>query len=413
MTAYKTDQSFHDLYFDFTGYQHPEYPKNRRAIAQDLAAAFAEIDEDQEAGQLVVSNSTGVYVYDDNEGHKLLGGTSFRATDNSGFYEVTGVSHIGPAISYLASLKKLNKDCWLQHVDEMIAHVKEVKEFNSAPIERHWTTQLKNPAWAGREKLIKNMIDYACSLAGNYLVQVKENPEDFCAQHVEDNFLQVSNEDYPIPFNTIMIGTFSVSGFSGTYSIYEVLSNPKIQWANAKVLIHNQAGTNTSAGLTARSNWLHPTILAIAGSELDEDRVIIVPYATVPDSLGSESLPDEDFDYLTQRVWGALYAPTQLTKRVFSDIKDIDIATPPLIPGDYGYTKANQIDDFIMRLKYSMADVTQLLANTVAFWLAGEAAAKNWELDKIDIPGLTTGFPEGISGYPEKSPEIRTTDNKD
>ena len=58
------------------------------------------------------------------------------------------------------------------------------------------------------------------------------------------------------------------------------------------------------------------------------------------------------------------------------------------------------MDDFVIRLKYSLSDANEMLSNATAYWMAGELAAKNWDYNKIDIPGLTTGFPEGITAYP-------------
>ena len=70
------------------------------------------------------------------------------------------------------------------------------------------------------------------------------------------------------------------------------------------------------------------------------------------------------------------------------------------IPGDYNFSKKDDIDDFVIRLKHSLSDATEMLSNATAYWMAGELAAKNWDYNKIDIPGLTTGFPEGITAYP-------------
>jgi hypothetical protein len=41
-----------------------------------------------------------------------------------------------------------------------------------------------------------------------------------------------------------------------------------------------------------------------------------------------------------------------------------------------------------------------MLSNTVAFWMVGELADKRWDADAVDIPGLTSGFPVGLTGYP-------------
>jgi hypothetical protein len=42
----------------------------------------------------------------------------------------------------------------------------------------------------------------------------------------------------------------------------------------------------------------------------------------------------------------------------------------------------------------------EMLSNTVAFWMVQELANKNWDASAVEIPGLTTGFPAGVTGYP-------------
>jgi hypothetical protein len=41
-----------------------------------------------------------------------------------------------------------------------------------------------------------------------------------------------------------------------------------------------------------------------------------------------------------------------------------------------------------------------MLSNMVAFWMVQELANKNWDPGAVDIPGLTTGMPAGVAGYP-------------
>ena len=67
---------------------------------------------------------------------------------------------------------------------------------------------------------------------------------------------------------------------------------------------------------------------------------------------------------------------------------------------------AEDIGDFVQRLKKSFGDKTQLLSNTIGFWVPGELAAKGFDPAAVDIPGLTTGFPEGVDAYPADSPAI-------
>ena len=72
---------------------------------------------------------------------------------------------------------------------------------------------------------------------------------------------------------------------------------------------------------------------------------------------------------------------------------------PPL-PGDPGTTPADAIDQFMIRMKHSLRDAREMLSNTVAFWMVQELADKEWNVGKVNIPGLTTGFPPGVPGYP-------------
>lgn len=405
MSNYKTPNAFYDLYYDFTGYTRLDYPQNRAAIAQDLAKVVAQKTTDK-PGPLVVANSVGIYVYSGEKGHRLLSSASYRAMPNSGFYELTSISHVGPAIAYLGALKELGDPSWEKHLDPMITHLHEVREVNSIGQSDHWLTQLSLPAFRGRETQIKNMIDYACSLAANYLLKVKENKAMFSSEHVIKNFLNIQNKDYPISYDTVMIGTFAPIGLKSVYDLYSALKCEEIDWGNAKIILHNLAGTNYGSGLTAGSNWLVPVIESIAGSVLDPKRILILPYAELPDTLGNDSLPNEDFDTLANKTWGAIYARPFTSAAAFSHVEDIKIPYRQSLPGDYSVTAANQIDDFVKRLKFSITSPKQMLSNTVGFWLAGEAINKKWQFDKMDLPGLTHGFPSGINAYPDNAPAI-------
>jgi len=101
--------------------------------------------------------------------------------------------------------------------------------------------------------------------------------------------------------------------------------------------------------------------------------------------------------------------------QVFATIPSIFVAGRAAIPGDYGYSTGSDIEDFLMRLKYSLSNSTEMLSNTVGFWMAGEMAAKQWDIGKVEattsltqeeVPGVNVGLPEGVSGYPAHSPEI-------
>lgn len=406
MTGYKTPEAFGELYFDFTGYAHPGYPEGRTAIAQALSRTLSGSSGANRPGPVVVATATGIYVYDEGPGHRLRGGATFRAVPNSGFYEITSVSHVGPAIAYLATMAELGDDAWRDLVAPLLAHLRAVREVNAAPLDEHWLTALACPSWAGHEARIKNLIDYACALAGTYLTEIRDDPARLTPEGVVRDFLAVESARFPVPFNTVMIGTFALAALKSAHEIYGALQAAEVDWTRAKVILHNQAGTNYSAGLTPGSNWVHPTLLAVAGPDLDPERVMITPYAPIPDAVGGDALSDEDFSFLADRIWGQLFARPEITRRAFADVADIEVAGRPAIPGDYGMTRADQIDHFVMRLKYSTSNIGEMQSNAIGFWMGGEAIAKGWDLKRIDVPGLTHGLPEGLSGYPADAPAI-------
>ncbi len=399
MSNYQTHDEFYQLYFKFTGHHRPDFPKNQRSVAQDLSMMFGQQKTQQSAGAMVVATSTGIYIYDDKSPHACLASSSFRAEKNSGFYEITSLSHLGVAFPYLALLKENNQENWLQHVKEIHTHLTHLKAINR----EGWLTQLSQPAWQQKEQAIEDMLQYAILQSLSYAESIMKDPEQFSMQHVIDHYLSGTTA-YPVGYDTIMIGTFSVVALHSAYQLYKTLSQPKIDWSQAKVLLHNQAGRNYSAGLTASCNWLHPTVQAIAGTSLPEERILIVPYASLPESIGNENISDEDFDLLSNEIWGALFAAPEAARTAFDHVDDIVIPPRSPIPGDYDFTQADDIQSFIKRLKFSTSHPKEMLSNTVGFWLAGEASAKSWDLSKMALPGLTHGLPSGIHNYGQLLP---------
>ena len=139
--------------------------------------------------------------------------------------------------------------------------------------------------------------------------------------------------------------------------------------------------------------------MAISDNKIDENKVFFVPSMEIRESLYLDKLDEKDLSYYSNTVWGKIYQRTQTSKKVFTNINDIKFQSRDPIPGDYSFTDSNNIDDFLERLKYSLAQPTEMLSNTVGFWIGNELADKDWDVTKIDIPGFTSGFPKGYSSY--------------
>ena len=97
------------------------------------------------------------------------------------------------------------------------------------------------------------------------------------------------------------------------------------------------------------------------------------------------SVAQADLNYYVQRVWGPLFYRTIVSDQVFAGIPTVYLPNRPPLPGDYFVTKADAIDQFLIRLKHSLRDAREMLSNSVAFWMVQELANKNWNPATVDI----------------------------
>lgn len=398
---YVTPVEFMNLYFDFSGTHNKNYPKGK--INASLALFESEKKNTSESeGDLILFLNSDLYVYD-NKKNNLLNMT-LRTSPDDGFYEMTAISHVGPALAYYLRVKENGSDLWKPGLEAILRDLKSVRKIN-AKEQDNWLDKVNAPAWETFKPQIHNMIDYACSMAGNYIQMVLKTG-DFTEASLTKQFFTRSDDSYPIPYNNVMIATFMLTVLQELDKMHTQLASLNIDWAKARVIIRNVAGTNVTSGLTVGSNWLVPSLEAFSNGKLPSDRIMIAAYAEVKSDVGNKKLSEETYDYYSQQVWGGIYNRTRIAKEVFSYIPSIYVAGRASLPGDFSVTKADDISDFIIRLKYSLANQTQMLSNTVAFWMAGEFHAAKANPAKVRIPGLTTGFKQGITGYPASNPEI-------
>ena len=395
---YSAPTEFMDLFFDFTGSHEPDYPAGQPTLGQMLTQdAVAKETATGGPGPLVLVVGSDIYVYDSKSGTRL-GEQQFRADRASGFFELTAISHIGPALAYLAQIKANGDARWKVRLASLRTHVAQVRTLNQRAAD-NWLDLLNQPAWSTRKTQIRDMVDYACARTLHY-VDSLGNGDSFTVASVNDDFFNGTSAQYPIPFVNVMIGTFMLEGLRGAADVHAALARLKLDWPRAMVLVSSRAGTNVSSGLTEGTNWLVSFLKAASGFTLPDDRIKIVPYAEVRPSLGQAQLLPADLSYYVQRVWGPLFYRKVVSDQVFAGIPTIYLPDRPPLPGDYVVTKAGAIDQFMIRMKHSLRDAREMLSNTVAFWMVQELVSKSWDPGAVDIPGLTTGFPAGVAGYP-------------
>jgi hypothetical protein len=395
---YSAPTEFMNLFFDFTGSEEPGYPAGQPTLGQMLTqAAVAKESATGGTGPLVLVVGSDIHVYESRSGTRL-GQQQFRADRASGFYELTAISHIGPALAYLAQIKANGDARWKVRLASLRTHVAQVRMLNQRAT-NNWLDLLNQPAWSARKAQIRDMVDYACARTLHYIDSLG-NGDSFTVAGVNDDFFNGTSALYPIPFVNVMIGTFMLEALRGAADVHVALARLKLDWPHAMVLVSSRAGTNVSSGLTEGTNWLMSFLKAASGFTLPDDRIKIVPYAEIRPSLGQAQLAPADLSYYVQRVWGPLFYRKVVSDQVFAGIPTIYLPDRPPLPGDYSVTQAGAIDQFMIRMKHSLRDAREMLSNTVAFWIVQELANKNWDPSAVDLPGLTTGFPAGVAGYP-------------
>jgi hypothetical protein len=396
--SYSAPTEFMQLFFDFTGSNEPDYPAGQPTLGQMLTqAVVAKETASSTSAPLLLVDGSDIYVYDSNSGARLSQ-ERFRADRASGFYELTAISHIGPALAYLAQIKANGDARWKSRLASLQTHTAQVRALNRRATS-NWLDLLNQPAWSARKAQIRNMVDYACARTLNYIGSLG-NGDSFTVAGVNDEFFNGTSAEYPIPFVNVMIGTFMLEAMRSAADVHDSLSRLKLDWPHAMVLVSSRAGSNVSSGLTEGTNWLVLFLKAASGFTLPDDRIKIVPYAEVRPSLGQAQLAAADRDYYVQGVWGPSFYRKDVSDQVFAGVPTIYLPDRPPLPGDYAVTQAGAIDQFMIRLKHSLRDAREMLSNTVAFWMVQELANKNWDPGAVDIPGLTTGMPAGVAGYP-------------
>jgi Domain of unknown function (DUF5624) len=391
--GYTAPQEFMDLFFDFTGSNEPGYPAGKPTLGQMLTQSVI-AQESEPPGPLVMVVGSSIYVYDSGRGMRLAE-EQFRADRASGFFEVTAISHLGPALAYLAQIRANGDARWKERLASLRTHTAQVRALNQRA-SGNWLDLLNAPAWNPHKTQIRAMVDYACARTLNYIDTIGDG-DRFTAAGVNADFFNSTSAEYPIPFVDVMVGTFMLEALRGGTEVRDALARLKLDWPRAMALVMSRAGTNVSSGLTEGTNWLVTFLKAASGFTLPDDRIKIVPYAEVRPSLGQAQLAPADLAYYVQRVWGPLFYRKVVSDQVFAGIPTIYL---PARPGDYFVTPAGAIDQFMIRMKHSLRDAREMLSNTVAFWMVEELARKNWDAGAVDIPGLTIGFPAGVTDYP-------------
>ena len=111
VSVYTAPTEFMNLFFDFTGSNEAGYPAGQPTLGQMLTQSVIAKEVSAVPAPLVLIVGSDIYVYDSGSG-ALLSHEQFRDDRTSGFFEMTAISHIGPALAYLAQIKANGDARW-------------------------------------------------------------------------------------------------------------------------------------------------------------------------------------------------------------------------------------------------------------------------------------------------------------
>jgi hypothetical protein len=186
VSGYTAPAEFMNLFFDFTGSNEAGYPAGQPTLGQMLTqSVIAKEPASAVPAPLVLIVGSDIYVYDSGSG-ALLSHEQFRDDRTSGFFEMTAISHIGPALAYLAQIKANGDARWKSRLASLQEHVAQVRALNRRAAD-NWVDRLDQPAWSTRKAQIRNMVDYACARTLNY-ISALGNGENFTVTGVNDVF---------------------------------------------------------------------------------------------------------------------------------------------------------------------------------------------------------------------------------
>ncbi|OQV07206.1 hypothetical protein CLAIMM_11672 [Cladophialophora immunda] len=347
--------------------------------------------------------------------------------NNRGFKELAAISHLGPALASLVKMATLDTQMWRTETEKLLSRIAEVQRVNSVSL---WRDELKVAAFAGREEVIANMIDYACSLTAKFLEAVLEDPQRLNPNFLSEEYLEPTGTvlGATIPMNAIMIATFFLVGLDISYRMRIWLQDQQIDWQRAMVLIVGKQGRET-AGVTLSTNSVAQGIIQCSNLDLPINRIYIAPHGPDIAPGGSESGKLKQHEESFRSLWNRIYATVELGEIMFAGYPrytpqlsnrptvtetTTEISEMPQIHGP---------DDWLTmttRMRIVLEDPRQLLSGCVTDYAAEQLRQYGNDPQKVTVPGLDSydyasasvalthpGTGKSLSAHTTRSPRKR------
>ncbi|WEK02323.1 MAG: DUF5624 domain-containing protein [Candidatus Sphingomonas phytovorans] len=379
---YETDPEFKKLYELFTSTQD--------SIGTHLQRQLGAVNADD---PLLVATGSDLVFFPGSGRPPVT--ESFRLSTR-GFFELTGVSHLGIAIPYLARLRETGCDGWERDARDLIAQCRTTRAANSGA---YWRDTVAVEAWSGLEDKISDLVDYTCATTADYLEKALADPALFDFEYLQANLLEGDGPDaLPVPFNDMMAATFALVFLDTGYRIINWLHAQDIRWDRLMVMISGRAGRPT-AGVTWQTNSMCHLLYQTSARKLDPERLLIAPHApslALSELTGPEACARIEADY--RQIWYSSRSSVEMSRLMWPDYPAYKkpVEAPPVVDPETRIVSeipmVRSVNDrraIVTRLRYVMEDPAQQIAMAGSQFMIDQLCANGNRPDLVEIPGFT------------------------
>ena len=314
-----------------------------------------------------------------------------------GFKELSGVSHVGPAVASLVSIRDhTGDDSWRPEAERLLAATERARAVNSTAL---WRDVIAVEAFRGRESPIAEMYDYSCAATAEYLRRALTTPGYLSAETLRADFLHRDpGEDGSGLINDMMVATFFLAGLDTSFRLIRWFRTQRIDWERAMVVVAGRQGRPT-AGVTWNTSSVATMLLGASEYRLPLARMYIAPhapvFATPKDGDLSEVVALEE---PLRTLWAGMRGMQELGEIMFagypryspdaqqfpdvSDPRVTEVGEMPVIHGP------DDLRAMVTRLRVVLEDARQLLSGCVTDYAVAQLVKHDNDPTAVVVPGL-------------------------
>ena len=344
---------------------------------------------------LIVATSFDIALYPGDGNAPRVEG--FRGATR-GFNELAGLSHLGPAVASLVSLReRAGDDAWRTQAQRLISATQRARAVNTVAL---WRDVIAVEAFRGREQRISDMYDYACTATVGYLRRALTEEGYLCRDSLQRDYLGSvpGSGSGSAWINEMMVATFFLVGLDNAYRLQRWFRSVRVDWDRAMVIVAGRQGRPT-AGVTWNTSSVAAMLRGASEYRLPLERMYMAPHAPTFSTPENGDLSEvAKLEEPLRQLWAGLHATQELGDTMFpgyprftpgsvaaADVSDptvTEVSEMPLI---------RDADDFramVTRLRVVLEDPRQLLSACVTDFAVAQLVQHDNDPTKITVPGL-------------------------